>query len=42
MFGNTLAEVDAAVGQVVDSLDTYGVAENTLVFLTAGRNARRE
>ena len=35
VFGNTLAEVDDAVGQVIGSLDEYGVAESTLVFLTA-------
>ena len=35
VFGNTLAEVDDAVGQVHTALETLGLAENTLIFLTA-------
>lgn len=35
MFGNTLAEVDSAIGDIVDSVDSHGLAEDTLIILTA-------
>jgi hypothetical protein len=36
VFGNTLAEVDGSVGEIMAALESNGLAENTLVVLTAG------
>lgn len=35
VFGDTVAEVDGAIGAMLDSLDASGLGEDTLVFLTA-------
>ena len=37
VFGNTLAEVDNAVGAIMASLQSNGLAEDTLVMLTADK-----
>lgn len=37
VFGNTLAEVDDSVGQIVDALDDSGLGDNTLIFLTGDK-----
>ena len=36
VFGNTLAEVDGSVGEIMAALESNGLAEDTLVVLTAG------
>ena len=36
VFGNTLAEVDGSVGEIVAALESNGLAEDTLIVLTAG------
>lgn len=35
VFQNTLAEVDNSIGRIIAALDTAGLSNNTLVFLTA-------
>eukprot|EP01063_Lacrimia_lanifica_P022926 TRINITY_DN30436_c0_g1_i1.p1 TRINITY_DN30436_c0_g1~~TRINITY_DN30436_c0_g1_i1.p1 ORF type:complete len:549 (+),score=163.06 TRINITY_DN30436_c0_g1_i1:35-1681(+) len=35
IYGNTLAEVDDAVGQIVRAVDAAGLAQSTLILLTA-------
>ena len=35
IFGNTLAEVDSAIGQILDTLELTGLSNETLVLLTA-------
>ena len=35
VFGNTLAELDHSIGQIVDALDVAGVGPDTLVLLAA-------
>lgn len=35
VFGDTLAEVDAAVGDIVDALEQHGMRNDTLVVVTA-------
>ena len=35
VFGNTLAEVDDAIGQIMEGLTVNGLAESTLVFLAS-------
>ena len=37
VFGNTLAEVDSAVGEVHKALEEQGLAEDTLIILTADK-----
>ena len=36
VFANTLAEVDGSVGEIVAALESNGLAEDTLIVLTAG------
>jgi arylsulfatase A-like enzyme len=35
VFGNTLAEVDHAIGSIVDAVDAAGLGDDTLIWLTA-------
>lgn len=35
VYGDTLAEVDGAIGSMLDSLDAAGLGNDTLVVLTA-------
>eukprot|EP01047_Picozoa_sp_COSAG01_P014064 COSAG01_NODE_677_length_14312_cov_10.195314_5_plen_242_part_00 len=35
VFGNTLAEVDGAIGEITASLEQNGLAEDTLIVMTA-------
>jgi arylsulfatase A-like enzyme len=35
IFGNTLAEVDAAIGAIIGTIDNAGLGEETLIWLTA-------
>lgn len=35
IFGNTLAEVDDAIGQIVHAVDEFGLSESTLIVMTA-------
>jgi len=35
VFGNTLYEVDHAIGRIVEALDANGVANDTLIFVAA-------
>jgi len=34
-YGNTLAEADAAIGEIYSSLEEHGLAKDTLVFITS-------
>lgn len=42
IYGDAVEEMDGSVGQILDALDTLGLADNTLVYFTSDQGAHVE